>query len=109
MERKMTDAVSGGAIVNKTPTQAKALIDTMAEISKQFGIRNDVGRGANEVHVKSLETKITDLTNLVKQLAMGNTSQVKACGFCSSVAHPTDACPTLHKEEQVNAIRGGNF
>ncbi|KAJ9535161.1 hypothetical protein OSB04_un001760 [Centaurea solstitialis] len=110
MERKMMDAASGGAIVNKTPTEARALIDTMAENSKQFGVRSDVGRGVSEVHVKSLETKITDLTNLVKQLAMGNTSQVKACGFCSSVAHPTDACPTLHEEEeQVNAIGGGNF
>ncbi|KAI3748436.1 hypothetical protein L6452_11499 [Arctium lappa] len=105
----MMDAASGGAIVNKTPTEARNLIDTMAENSKQFGVRSDVGRGASEVHVKSLETKITDLTNLVKQLAMGNVSQVKACGFCSSVAHPTDACPTLHEEEQVNAIGGGNF
>ncbi|XP_024966090.1 uncharacterized protein LOC112506314 [Cynara cardunculus var. scolymus] len=41
---------------------------------------------------------------------MGNMPQVKACGFCSSVAHPSDACPTLHEEdEQVNAIGGGNF
>ncbi|XP_024965788.1 uncharacterized protein LOC112505988 [Cynara cardunculus var. scolymus] len=110
MERKMMDAASGGAIVNKTPTQARTLIDTMAENSKQFGVRSDIGRGASEVHVKSLEIKITDLTNLVKQLAMGNMPQVKACGFCSSVAHPTDACLTLHEEEeQVNAIGGGNF
>jgi hypothetical protein len=110
MERKMMDAASGGAIVNKTPTQAKALIDTMAENSKQFGVRSDIGRGANEVHIKSLETKITDLSNLVKQLAMGNTPQIKTCGFCSSVEHPTDECPTLHEPpEQVDAIGGGNF
>ncbi|XP_024974708.1 uncharacterized protein LOC112512799 [Cynara cardunculus var. scolymus] len=110
MERKMMDAASGGAIVNKMPTQARTLIDTMAENSKQFGVRSDIGRGASEVHVKSLETRITDLTNIVKQLAMGNMPQVKTCGFCSSVAHPTDACPTLHEEEeQVNAIGGGNF
>ncbi|XP_024969716.1 uncharacterized protein LOC112509075 [Cynara cardunculus var. scolymus] len=110
MEKKMMDTASGGAIANKTPTQARTLIDTMAENSKQFGVRSDVGRGSSEVHVKSLETKITDLTNLVKQLAMGNMPQVKACGFCSSVAHPIDACPDLHEEEeQVNAIRGGNF
>ncbi|KAJ9542519.1 hypothetical protein OSB04_029025 [Centaurea solstitialis] len=73
MERKMMDAANGGAIVNKTPTEARALIDTMAENSKQFGVRSDVGRGVSEVHVKSLETKITNLTNLMKQLAMGNT------------------------------------
>ncbi|KAI3706942.1 hypothetical protein L6452_25039 [Arctium lappa] len=91
MERKMMDAASGGAIVNKTPTEARNLIDTMAENSKQFGARSDIGRGASE-------------------LAMGNVSQVKACEFFSSVAHPTDACPTLHEEEeQVNAIGGGNF
>ncbi|XP_024964034.1 uncharacterized protein LOC112504312 [Cynara cardunculus var. scolymus] len=92
MEKKMMDDASGGAIVNKTPTQARTLIDTMAENSKQFGVRSDIGRGASE-------------------LAMGNMPQVKACGFCSSVAHPTDACPTLHEEEEekVNAIGGGNF
>ncbi|KAJ9538412.1 hypothetical protein OSB04_031145 [Centaurea solstitialis] len=110
MEREMMDATSRGAIVNKTQTQARALIDTMAENSKKFGVRSDVGRGASEVHVKSLETKITELTNLVKQLAMGNTSQVKACEFCSSVAHPTHAYLTLcEEEEQVNTIGGGNF
>ncbi|XP_024961548.1 uncharacterized protein LOC112501983 [Cynara cardunculus var. scolymus] len=109
-ERKMMDATSGGAIVNNTPTQARTLIDTTVENSKIFGVRSDIGHGASEVHVKSLENKITDLTNLVKQLAMGNMPQVKACGFCSLVAHPTDACPTLHEEEeQVNAIGGGNF
>ncbi|XP_024989322.1 uncharacterized protein LOC112523882 [Cynara cardunculus var. scolymus] len=58
MERKMMDAASGGAIVNKTPTQARTLIDTMAENSKQFGVRSDVGRGAS-------------------QLTMGNMPQVK--------------------------------
>ena len=34
MERKMMDAASEGAIVNKTPTQARTLINTMAENSK---------------------------------------------------------------------------
>ncbi|KAJ9535703.1 hypothetical protein OSB04_un001141 [Centaurea solstitialis] len=110
LERKMMDAASGGAIVNKTPTEAKALINTMAENSKQFGARSDTSRGAREVHVKSLETKISDLTNLVKQLAMGNIYQVNACGLCSSVEHSTDACPSLQEEgAQVNAIGGGNF
>ncbi|XP_024981754.1 uncharacterized protein LOC112518337 [Cynara cardunculus var. scolymus] len=48
MERKMMDAASGGVIVNKTPTQARTLIDTMAENSKQFGVRSDIGRGVSE-------------------------------------------------------------
>ncbi|KAI3669358.1 hypothetical protein L6452_40591 [Arctium lappa] len=106
----MMDAASGGAIVNKTPTQARTLINTMAENSKQFRPRTDISRSHNEVYVQSLETKINDLSVLVKHIALGNVPQVKACRFCSSVAHPTDACPTLHEEEeQVNAIGGGNF
>ncbi|KAJ9546867.1 hypothetical protein OSB04_019410 [Centaurea solstitialis] len=81
MERKMMDTASEGAIVNKTPTQARALIDTMAENSKQFGVRSDV--------------------------AMKDVQQVKACGVCSTVGHPTDACPTLQEPpEQVNAMGG---
>ncbi|KAJ8770595.1 hypothetical protein K2173_018086 [Erythroxylum novogranatense] len=59
----MMDAASGGAIVSKTPTEARELISTMAANSQ-------------------------------------------ACGICTSLAHPTDVCPTLHDEipENVNAI-----
>ncbi|KAJ9551555.1 hypothetical protein OSB04_015600 [Centaurea solstitialis] len=113
MERKMIDAASGGAIFNKTPTQVRALITTMAENSQHFSVRGDMRREpqkVNEVNVGSIESRLYDLTNLVKQLVVGK-EQVKACGICTRVDHPTDACPQLQEDvlvspEDVNAIGG---
>ncbi|XP_062103829.1 uncharacterized protein LOC133814945 [Humulus lupulus] len=41
---------------------------------------------------------------MVQQMPLGQ--QVRPCGICQLVGHPTDACPTLQKVqiEQVNAI-----
>ncbi|XP_042380039.1 uncharacterized protein LOC121972436 [Zingiber officinale] len=39
MDRIMIDAAAGGALVNKTPEQARELISNMAENSQQFGSR----------------------------------------------------------------------
>ncbi|XP_052172159.1 uncharacterized protein LOC127788083 [Diospyros lotus] len=41
MERKMMDAASGGAIVNRTPSAARDLISIMVVSSQQFGFRQD--------------------------------------------------------------------
>ncbi|XP_031101911.1 uncharacterized protein LOC116005813, partial [Ipomoea triloba] len=109
MERKMMDAASGGAIVNKTPREARDLISIMAANSQQFGCRQDTpSRRVNEVNISSLENKVSHLTTLVQQLALGGTHQVKACGICAATGHQTDMCPTLQYDscEQANAIGG---
>ncbi|KAJ9552130.1 LOW QUALITY PROTEIN: hypothetical protein OSB04_016175 [Centaurea solstitialis] len=83
MERKMIDAASGGAIFNKTPTQVRALITTMAENSQHFSVQGDMRREpqkVNEVNVGSIESRLYDLTNLVKQLVVGK-EQVKHVEF----------------------------
>ncbi|KAL4297696.1 hypothetical protein GQ457_12G017210 [Hibiscus cannabinus] len=50
MERKMMDVASGGAILNKTPTQALDLINVMAANSQQLGPHQDiVSRYVNEI------------------------------------------------------------
>ncbi|XP_074559886.1 uncharacterized protein LOC141815923, partial [Curcuma longa] len=48
MDRSMIDAAAGGALVNKTPEQAKELISNMAENSQQFGSRALTTRGVSE-------------------------------------------------------------
>ncbi|PIN01369.1 DNA-directed DNA polymerase [Handroanthus impetiginosus] len=108
MERRMMDAASGGAVVNKTPSEARNLISTMAANSQQFGFGNDSFRRVNEVSNSSLEHQISNLTSLVQQLVAGKTHQVKACGICANTNHPTDMCPTLQEEpcEQTNAVGG---
>ena len=43
---------------------------------------------------------------MVQQMALGQ--QVRPCGICQLVGHPTDACPTLQEDtnEHVNAMGG---
>jgi hypothetical protein len=103
MDRNILDAASGGALVDKTPAAAKALIENMSLNSQQFTTRNNSvqAKGVNEIQVssnKALETRIDELTSLVKQLAVGKTQAANLCGICTSPEHPTDTCPILHDE-----------
>ncbi|KAI5433886.1 hypothetical protein KIW84_020930 [Lathyrus oleraceus] len=77
MERNILDAASGGALVDKTPAAAKSLIEKMSLNSQQFTTRDNFvvqAKGVNEIQVsssnKALETKIDELTSLVKQLML---------------------------------------
>ena len=66
MERRMMDAASGGAIVNKTPQAARELISTMAMNAQQFGFKQELNsRRVNEVSISGLEQQVSDLTSLV--------------------------------------------
>ena len=73
----MIDAASGGALMDKTPAAARQLISNMAENSQQFSSRHPSNvRVANEASIsmiannQRLESKLTELTSLVRQLAM---------------------------------------
>jgi len=105
--------------VDKTPTAARELIANMATNSQQFRTRSN---SSAVYHVQAssskpnfptstsadqqiLTNKLDELTSLVRQLAVSQTVQVsaispqpRACGICSDVSHPTDACPTLQVE-----------
>ncbi|XP_062109887.1 uncharacterized protein LOC133821759 [Humulus lupulus] len=113
LDRSMIDAASGGALVDKTPAAARSLISNMAANSQQFGIRQEhmsTSRRVNEVQTtvdNQLGQQIAQLTSVVQQLALGQ--QVRPCGICQVVGHPTDTCPTLveGETEGVNAV--GNF
>ncbi|XP_068663030.1 uncharacterized protein [Aristolochia californica] len=105
----MIDAACGGALVDKTSEAARNLIANMAANSQQFGTRLDLpSKNVNEINISSLEQQIASLTSLVRQMVVGNTQMVKACGICSVVGHPTNMCPTLQEEptEQVKAAGG---
>jgi Asp-tRNA(Asn)/Glu-tRNA(Gln) amidotransferase C subunit len=105
MDRNILDAASGGALVDKTPAAAKALIENMSLNSQQFTTRNNSvsqTKGVNEIQAsssnKALETRIDELTSLVKQLAVSKAQTAKLCGICTSTEHPTDTCPILQDE-----------
>ncbi|RDX99132.1 hypothetical protein CR513_17856, partial [Mucuna pruriens] len=111
MERSMIDAASGGALMDKTPAAARHLISNMASNTQQFGIR-----GPSQTWMR-LENQLTELTSLVRQLAIGQhqpAMAAKVCGICTSVEHPTDMCPTLQEiesdqTENVGAIGGFQY
>ncbi|XP_071940068.1 uncharacterized protein [Coffea arabica] len=104
-DRSIVDAASGGALANKTPREAWELIEAMAENSQQFGFReSNPPRRVNEVETSSLQQQLSELTSVVRQLAMRDAPRVKVCGICTSMDHCTDSCPILQEDgaEQVN-------
>ncbi|RDY05224.1 hypothetical protein CR513_10960, partial [Mucuna pruriens] len=94
MDKSMIDVASGGALMDKTLVATRNLISNMASNTQQFGVRGVVAsRVVNE-------NKITELTSLVRQLAIGQhhtSPPAKVCGICTSTEHPPDACPTLQE------------
>ncbi|XP_042441358.1 uncharacterized protein LOC122026695 [Zingiber officinale] len=127
MDRSMIDVVAEGALVNKTPEQARELISSMAENSQQFGSRSLTTRGVGEVQVVSNEQKeirssLLELTSLVKQLALNNANQISillstqfpyqsrgVCGICSSQDHNSELCPNLHQDESFASFSRAQF
>ncbi|RDX91565.1 hypothetical protein CR513_26435, partial [Mucuna pruriens] len=72
---------------------------------QQFGVRGFV---ASKVVISNqrLENKITELTSLVRQLAIRQhhiSPPMKMCGICAFIEHPTDVCSTL-QETKLNNV-----
>ncbi|KAL2242611.1 UNVERIFIED_CONTAM: Retrovirus-related Pol polyprotein from transposon 17.6 [Sesamum indicum] len=108
MDRKLIDAASGGALFDKTPTEARKLISTMASNTQQFGVRHDdPPRKSNEV--SNLEERLSQLTTVVEKVVADTYQQVKACGICTLTGHATDMCPTLQESTTEHADAIGGF
>ncbi|VFQ73038.1 unnamed protein product [Cuscuta campestris] len=103
-DRNNVDAASGGALVNKTPTQARELFNLIAQNTQQFGTRETLVKKDNELESKSIEQKLSELTFMMSKLVSGG-GNVRGihCGVCCLEGHATDACPTLQNPE-VNAV-----
>ncbi|KAM1771992.1 hypothetical protein ACFX11_046742 [Malus domestica] len=87
-DRIMLDAASGGAFMDKTPINAKALLKNIAGNTRQFG-------GRDELPFK----KVNEVIVVPKQV----------CGVCSMMGHATNICPSLMDQgglEQANALGG---
>ncbi|XP_052483033.1 uncharacterized protein LOC105781540 [Gossypium raimondii] len=62
-DRGMIDAASGGALVDKTPEQARNLIANMAQNTQQFGLRrSDLGKRMDEGQSSMMEAQLANLT-----------------------------------------------
>ncbi|RDX82744.1 hypothetical protein CR513_36430, partial [Mucuna pruriens] len=75
MDRSMIDDASGGTLMDKTPATARHLISNMTSNTQQFGIKGaSQPRMVNEISAVDnlrLENRLTELTSLVRQLAVG--------------------------------------
>ncbi|XP_073154211.1 uncharacterized protein [Henckelia pumila] len=90
LHENMLDAASGRVFVDKSPIQARNLIENMTANSQQFGTNKSdpAPRRGNEVNVSSLEQKLIDLTSLVRQMAVGNGQNVKNYDPYSNTFNP---------------------
>jgi len=94
MDRQIIDSTSGGALIDKTPTVVRLLLENMTSNNEQFGTRSKsitLPRGVHEINTShvadhtKLESKLDDLAALVKQLAMTQASICK----CADRSHFT--------------------
>ena len=104
---------TGGALVDKTPIDAKILIENRALNAQQYeGIgQRDPPRQqqVNEVSsMAEIQSQLANLTLLVTQVVEGNKVQgTSVCGVCSMQGHPLDKFPQLIENggwESANAI-----
>ncbi|KAL0320419.1 UNVERIFIED_CONTAM: hypothetical protein Sradi_5303400 [Sesamum radiatum] len=108
--RRMVDAASGGALIDKTPKEAQHLISTMAENYRQYGYHTDRGVSTvNEVSTNDLAEKLSELTVFVHQMAAGQRQEMRFCGICSNPGHPIDECPTLQEGVMPDISAVGGF
>ncbi|KAI3690179.1 hypothetical protein L2E82_48154 [Cichorium intybus] len=114
MERRLINASSGGSLIDKTPSQIRALIEKMSEDSKHTKMEDewyaDPPRGVKEVSTPHIENQISELTKAVMQLTKDKGVEpppIRACGICLQYGHPTDMCPMLQEDtEKVQAVGG---
>lgn len=96
---RLFDFACGEALMKKTPAKAWDLIQTSAKYTQQFSSHEKVPiKEVSEVNSPSVQQQALELNCVFRQLVVGvGQAQVKACGICCNVGHPTDACPTLHQ------------
>ncbi|XP_027338002.1 uncharacterized protein LOC113851755 [Abrus precatorius] len=118
MERSMLDEISGGALMDKTPSATRALIDNMAKNSQQFNTRTMAPmREVHNVHQPNhmaansnkLETRIEELTTFVRQLVVAQQTVTQRrvtrdCPICSSTEHTSDCCLLLRDSSQQASV-----
>ncbi|KAM2932191.1 hypothetical protein FF1_040289 [Malus domestica] len=117
LERQMLDASAGGALVDKTPRDAKTLNANRALNAQQYkGVgQRDTPRPhhVNEVSsISELQSQMANLTSMLSQFVEGPKTQgTTICGVCSIQGHQSDQCPQLIENggwESANVVGYGN-
>ncbi|OMO70066.1 Retrotransposon gag protein [Corchorus capsularis] len=117
LDRSSLDSSSGGAFIDKTPSEACTLVEKLATNTQQFGTRKDYApRESNVRRVNAVSTDWSELNQHLKgmtqQISMLNelvtstfSNVSRLCGICSQ-GHYTDKCPSLSEDNprEVNAM-----
>ena len=62
----------GGALVNKTPADARSLFNLMAQNTQQFGTRDSLVKRVNEIgSSSSLENQLSHITAMLNKIVTG--------------------------------------
>ncbi|TYK07549.1 retrotransposon gag protein [Cucumis melo var. makuwa] len=101
--RNTLDVAAGGALADKTPTEARELISRMAENSESFGNRASELDNSLTKEVSELKSQMLNMTTLLTSFVQGTPPKVTKCGVCGLVGHPNDKCPKVI--EDVNIVR----
>jgi hypothetical protein len=65
----------------------------MAVNSQQFRVRVDhMPRKVNEIMYSNIETELSKLTSLIKQVALGQVKHSRVYGIYTFLEHSTDIC-----------------
>ncbi|XP_073063995.1 uncharacterized protein [Primulina eburnea] len=100
----MIDAASGGALVNKTPQEARALISNMAANAQQFSTRQDNPlRPVNEVSVTPIDQKLDSFTSLLEKLDARQGQQETRASIQNLGTQITQIATSVSKLEAQNS------
>ena len=82
--------------MNKTPAETGELIYNMTQNTQQFGIRENQLRRVNEIsHGSSVETQLSQITNMLNKLVTGGVQTAATCNICYLEGHVSDVCLNL--------------
>ncbi|CAM8940564.1 unnamed protein product [Rhodiola kirilowii] len=115
LDKMLLDASAGGSVMNQSLSSIRELVTSVAENARfreettrqeEFSRTKSVAKA--EVPTSSLPEEMKQMKEMMVQLLRRQPAQVRACEFCGSLDHKTDACPTLMEDdpEEVNALGG---
>ncbi|KAJ3672421.1 hypothetical protein LUZ60_007142 [Juncus effusus] len=111
LDQQLLKVAAGGNLNNKTPADARKLIESMADGSQFGDPRIQKVNAMDSSDMKVFEARIsanidTKLNRVLK--AVGAKLETKKCEICFKMDHETDECPSL--QEDLNwRFRGFDF
>ena len=100
LDARLLQCSAGGPFNDMTPSEVRALIETMAEGNQGRGGRMGQVNMTSTVDLKAMESRITQnfetrFSQMLK--AVGAKIEPRKCEFCGDTNHATDECDRLQK------------